>query len=176
MENQVAEQANTISAPSLYRLQCPKCGGNTFQILGVKGAAGKSVGISVAFGAIGNMVASSMSKDDMSYKPVNFKCSCGNKFESFPMQAQPDEILTAPCTIRFTRVSSFVGMAVSQTIWMNGLKVSPVGNGKTVEFQTMTKYNTLFVTDQYDAAFKGNYKFEAVPGGTIDVRFKRKFL
>ena len=35
------------------------------------------------------------------------------------------------------------------------------------------------VTDQYGMAFRGkagSYKFEAQPGGAVQVRFKRKFL
>ncbi len=67
-------------------------------------------------------------------------------------------------------------MAVAQHVWLNGVKVGTVGNGKSISFPVHTKYNTLFVTDQYGVAFKGNYKFEAVSGGTVDVRFKKKFL
>ena len=129
------------------------------------------------FGAVGNLVANSISKDDYTFEPINCKClTCGKKFETLPLVAQPDEILPQPCKIIFTRMSSFVGMAVSQSIWMNGVKISPIKNKQTIEFMTFTRYNTLFVTDQFGVAFKADYKFEAQPGGVVEVRFKRKFL
>lgn len=175
MDNQTMEQTNTVNAPSLHNLACPKCNASDFKVVGAKGSMGKTLGAS-AFGAIGFLVADSMSKNDYTYEPLNYKCnSCGKKFESLPLLAQPDEILSAPCKISFKRLSSFVGMAVSQNIWLNGIKVGPVGNGKTVEFETMTKHNILFVTDQMGVAFKGHYSFEAQPGGTVEVQFKRKF-
>jgi len=75
----------------------------------------------------------------------------------------------------FKRISSIVEMAVSQSVWMNGVKISPIKNGKAIEFFTPVKYNTLFVTDQHGVAFKTDYKFEASPGGSVEVKFKRKF-
>jgi hypothetical protein len=93
-----------------------------------------------------------------------------------PLEAAADEYLSAPCTINFERVSSFVGMAVVQIVYLNGVKIGPIKNGKTVSFATAVKYNTLYVTDQGGVAFKGNYRFEAQPGGTVNVRFNRKFL
>lgn len=147
-----------------------------FKILSSKGSKSKSIGISAAFGAVGALVADSMNKDDNAPQLIEYKCvSCGKKFDSFPLLAQPEEILSAPCNITFKRKSSFVGMAVSQLIWLNGVKISPVKNGKVVQFQTITKHNTIFVTDQFGVAFKGNYKFEAQPGGMIEVQFNRKF-
>ena len=173
MDNQI----NQVNAPSTYYLKCPHCGSNNLRILGKKGSLGASIAIGGAFGAIGNLAANAMSKDDFAYEPVNYKCeSCKQKFQSLPLAAQPDEILPEPCRIVFTRMSSFVGMAVSQNVWMNGVKIGPVKNGKTLEFTTMTKYNTMFVTDQYGVAFRGDYKFEAQPGGIVNVRYKRKFL
>ena len=176
MENQSAEQSSAISVPSIYNLKCPHCGTSDLQILGKKGAMGKAIAVGAAFGAIGNLVANSMSKEDYTFEPVNFKCKiCKKKFQSLPLNAQPDEILQKPCKIVFTRLSSFIGMAVSQNVWMNGVKIGTVKNGKTIEFVTYTKHNTLFVTDQYGVAFKTDYKFEAQQGGCVEVKFKRKF-
>ena len=176
MDTQVAAQANTVNVPSTYYLKCPYCGAGNFRILGKKGALGASIGIGVAFGALGNIVTNAVTKDDYAYEPINYKCeSCGQKFEAYPLAAQPDEILPAPCKVVFTRLSSFVGMWVSQSVWMNGIKMGPIKNGKTLEFDTYVKNNTLFVTDQYGVAFRGSYKFEAQPGACVTVRFKRKF-
>lgn len=163
--------------PSTYKLTCPKCGKNDFKVLGTKGAKGASIGIGMAFGAIGNLIASSSSKDEVSVQPVQYQCkSCKNKFESLPLNAEPDEILSAPCTITFTRLSSFVGMAVVQGVWLNGVKAGTIDNGKTITFQTFTKHNTIFVTDQYGVVINEAYHFEAQSGGQQSINFKRKFV
>lgn len=175
MDDKVVEKTNTVNEPSLHNLKCPHCGANDFKILGAKGSKGKSAA-SGAFGAVGALVMNAISKDGKSLESVNYKCvSCRKKFTSLPLVATPDEILSAPCKISFKRMSGFMGMAVSQTVWLNGIKIASVGNGKTIEFQTMIKYNTLFVTDQSGVAFKGDYKFEAQPNGSMEVKFKRKF-
>lgn len=163
--------------PSLYKLTCPKCGGKDFKVLGTKGAKGASMGIGMAFGAIGNLVASSASKDEASVQPVQYQCkSCKNKFDSLPLNAEPDEILSQPCTITFTRLSSFVGMAVLQGVWLNGVKVGSIANGKSMTFQTLTKHNTVYVTDQYGVVINDSYNFEAQSGGQQTLNFKRKFV
>ncbi|MDR1464606.1 MAG: hypothetical protein LBJ11_04820 [Oscillospiraceae bacterium] len=181
MENQinpVPAQQSAVVLPSLYYLQCPHCGGGgNFQVLGKKGALGKSIGVGLAFGAVGNLVANSMTQDDYTFEPTQYRCgACGKKFESPPLVARPEELLSAPCKIVFTRKSGFYGMAVAQSVWLNGVKIGPVKNGQTIEFLTYTRYNTLFVTDQFGVAFKGDYKFEAQPGGQVVAQFKRKFV
>ena len=163
--------------PSLHALSCPKCGKNDFKVLGTKGAKGAAVGIGMAFGAIGNLVASATSKDNYELKPVQYKCkACGKKFDSYPSEAAPEEILDKPCTINFNRLSCFTGMAVAQNVWLNGIKVGSVNNGKSITFQTFTKHNTVFVTDQYGVVIKEDHKFEAQSGDTVELNFKRKFV
>lgn len=172
--NKIEEQ---INFPSIFGLSCPKCKAYDLKIKGIKGSLGAEIGIGIAFGAIGNLVQNSTSKKDFDVQPIQYKCkSCGKKFESFPVIANVAEVLDVPCTIIFTRLSSFYGMAVAQHVWLNGVKVGLVGNNKTITFQTFIKYNTIFVTDQYGMAFKGDFKFEAQSGGSVDVRFKRKFV
>lgn len=172
---QPAAQAPVL--PSLYRLTCPSCGSGDFLVAGVKGSMGKSMATTLAFGAIGNLVAGANAEADWTTQPLQYKCNgCKKKFESGPLVAGQDELLSAPCNIHFERPGSFVGMAVPQIVYLNGLKIGPVGNKKSIDFPTYLKYNTLFVTDQHGVAFKGNYKFEAAPGGNIHVRFNRKFM
>ena len=67
-------------------------------------------------------------------------------------------------------------MAVSQQVYLNGVKIGNVKNGQDLAFQTFTKNNTVFVTDQAGIAFPGSYSFVAEPGGSEDIQFKRKFL
>jgi len=67
-------------------------------------------------------------------------------------------------------------MAVSQFVYLNGLKIGSVKNKGTIEFQTFLKNNTVFVTDHAGMAFKSACKFNAQPGGRVELRFKRKFI
>jgi ribosomal protein L40E len=166
-----------MSIPSLYALRCPSCGGGNLQALGEKGATSKSIGTALAFGAIGNIAVSSRAAKNLETSPMQYKCvSCGNKFVTAPLMAQPEEMLAAPCNVNFQRVSSFVGAAIAHIVYLNGVKAGPVKNGKTISFPTNIRYNTIFVTDPHGVAFKDMYRFEAQPGGSVDVRFNRKFL
>ena len=160
---------------SLKDLKCPACGSGNFSITGVKGALGKAM-TGVAFGTIGNLIAGSNAAKDVETHPLQYKCNdCKNKFVSSPLPAASEDILTKPCTVTFERESSFVGAAVPQIVYINGVKIGAVKNGKSITFQTSGKYNIIFVTDQYDVVFQSYYRFEAQPGGSITVRFNRKF-
>ena len=162
--------------PSVEGLKCPNCGKTEFKILGTKGSAAK-VGMTVAFGAIANVALDSKSKSDFEYKPVRYQClGCKTKFEADPAEAPGEDILEEPCRIVFHRQKSPVGMAVTQQVFLNGIKVGNVGNGQDLEFQTFTRHNTVFVTDQAGIAFPGSHRFTAESGGTEEIQFKRKFL
>lgn len=183
MDNQQNLNAETqdngvqTNVPSIHAMVCPKCQKGDLKILGTKGSKGAAIGMGLALGAVGNLIANASNKGDFSLRPIQYKCnSCGNKFESLPFVAKPEEILEKPCTVTFRRLSRFVGMAVSQDVWLNGVKVGSVKNGQSITFDTVTRHNTVFVTDQYGVAFKGDRKFEAQSGGTEEIRFKGKFL
>lgn len=169
--------APEMYVPSVKNLRCPSCGSGDLNVTGVKGALGKSVAVTAAFGAIGNLVAGSNAAKNAETEPLQYKCAaCGNKFVSYPVPAAGEDILSVPYTISFTRQSSFVGAAVPQIVYLNGVKVGPVKNGQTITFQTFGRYNDIFVTDHTGVAFRSYYKFEAQPGGSVAVRFNRKFL
>ena len=162
--------------PSVKDMTCPQCGKNEFKILGTKGSLAKA-GVTVAFGAIANMALDSQSKKDFELKPVRYQClGCKNKFEAEPLVAPEDDLLEEPCRITLHRLKSAVGMAVTQQVYLNGVKMGNVKNGEDITFQTFTKHNTVFVTDQAGIAFPGSHSFIAEPGGTEDIQFKRKFL
>ncbi|MDR0835581.1 MAG: DUF805 domain-containing protein [Tannerella sp.] len=163
---------------SMRELKCPHCGKDDLTVLGIKGALGKSIATTLAFGAIGNIVAGKNAAKNTETEPMQYKCnSCKQKFSSEPLQASPEEILSAPCTINFKRTSSVVGAAVPYIVYLNGIKIGAVKKGQAISFQTNVKYNTLFVTDHHGVAFKnGNYKFEAQPGASVYALFDRKFL
>lgn len=139
MEKQV------IKYPSICNISCPKCHNNDLRIIGTKGSTRSSFFTRLFYGWIGDLVKSANSKSDITLKPTQYKCNiCGKKFDTFPDNAKPDEILEEPCRISITRLSSFVGSAVTQHIYLNGIKVASIDNGKTVAFETMIRQNTIF--------------------------------
>ncbi len=170
------EPMQQMLVASLKGLTCPSCGSPNLTVKGVKGSLGKAVATGSAFGAIGNLVAGSNAKKNTETQPLEYKCTgCGNKFVSPPLIAAPEDILPAPCTIIYERPSSILGAAVPQIPYLNGIKIGAVKNGRSMTFQTYNRYNMIFVTDQFGVAFPCDYKFEAQPGGTVTVRFNRKF-
>lgn len=161
---------------SLRQLRCPQCGSYDVIAKGQEGALGKSIGTSLAFGAIGSLVSNAGADARIAAAPMQYQCrSCKNKFPFSPTQPEPDELLSAPAAIEFTRDGSMVGAAVQQFVFLNGLPMGPVKNGKTITFTTGLRYNTLFVTDHFGVAFPEAYRFEALPGSLVRVRFNRKF-
>ena len=167
------------SIATLKDLRCPKCGSDDILPVGKKGAAGSEIAAALLGGAIANLaVSSSASKQTaVAAEPLAYRCrACGNKFTSLPLEAADEDVLPSPCTINFTRKKSFVGAAVVQMVYLNGISCGPIKNGKTISFQTENRWNTLYVTDAYGVAFKDIYRFEAVPGGEVNVSFNRKFL
>jgi len=162
---------------SISDMKCPQCGGNDFNILGVKGGVLRSVGTAAAFGAIGNIVAGKMAAGNIETEPIQYKCKkCKYKFIGEPIEAPEEEKLSAPCNIYFKREINFVGAGVPQIVYLNGIKIGPVKNGNMIMFPTHIKQNIIFVTDQYGVAFAGHYTFEAQPDTKIVVRFNRKFI
>ena len=167
-----------LQIPSLYRLRCPKCGASELKLLGEKGSLGKALALGAAFGAIGTLVAgSNVNSNPVTTQALHYKCKqCKNKFVTYPLPATEDELLVTPCKITFKRISSVWGMAVPQVVHINGMKVGPIKNGQSFDFETNIKYNTVHVTDLHGVAFADEYNFEATAGGAVLVQFKRKFI
>lgn len=171
---------NTMSElqiPTLHNLSCPFCGSQDLHFLGLKGAVGKSVAIGAAFGALGSIVASSTVSESEPTKPLYFKCKqCRKKFETYPLPAPSDEILATPCKISFQRIKSFAGLAVPYIVYLNGMRVGPIKNGESFQFDTNSRYNTLYVMNHHGLPFKSECRFEASAGATVAVQFKNKFV
>lgn len=141
--------------PSLASLTCPFCHASNWTVLGMTQDTAK----------------------DMVADQISCQCNnCKNKFTVHPLAATPDEMLSAPCEIRFTRVFSTDGENLAQIIYLNGVEIGLVKNGETLSFATTVRNNIVYVTGLNGQAFKGEYKFEAQPGGQVDVRFNGHFL
>lgn len=164
-----------IKNPTLVGIKCPECGSKNYKILGA-GSVGAGVAKQLLFGGIGNMVASSSSKNDFELKPIKYQCkNCKKKFESLPNEANNDELLEKPCIITFKRLSGIWGAALRQQVFLNGIKVGTVKSGSEIKFETNTKTNVIFVTDQHDVAFDDLYEFTAKSGGEEYIKFKKNF-
>lgn len=161
---------------SLRGLRCPSCNSGHLAITGLPGALGASLAKGLAFGTVGNLVAGKQAAANTQTEALQYKCkACGHKFVSQPLIAPEEERLSTPCTLTFTRAGSFVGAAVPQIVYLNGIKQGPVKNGRSLQLVTHCKHNVVFVTDQFGVVFKSLYQFEAQPGGHQEVRFKRGF-
>lgn len=175
MASENKQETIEINNPTLVGIVCPECGSDNYQIQGT-GSVGASIGKQLLFGGVGNMVASSRSKDDFELKNVKCRCKdCKKKFEVLPNDASKDELLEKPCTITLKRLSGIWGAAVRQQVYLNGVKVGTVKNGSEITFQTNTKTNAIFVTDHHGVAFNDLYEFTAESGGEEYIKFKKKF-
>ena len=159
---------------TLKDLKCPACAADDLQIIGAKGAEARVwIGTLLIGWLLYRWFYAGTIKAGW---PIRYKCKkCGHKFIGEPTKAQEDEMLPAPCMIRFERTSSIFGAWVPQIVHLNGVKVGPVKNGKSIVFPTCVKHNVIFVTDQYGMAFRDRYAFEAQPGASLMLRFNRKF-
>nr|WP_295000697.1 hypothetical protein [uncultured Methanobrevibacter sp.] len=83
----MSDEKIQINNPSLEGVRCPKCGSKNY-VIGETRSAAASVGKQLLFGGVGNMMASSGSKDDFEIMPVRFICrDCKEKFEALAEDA-----------------------------------------------------------------------------------------
>ncbi|MDR0507550.1 MAG: DUF805 domain-containing protein [Dysgonamonadaceae bacterium] len=158
--NPVVEQSDeTLALASLEYLRCPQCGSKSFTalFLGGKNVVNPAKAIATV--------------------PMTYKCDdCRQRFTAVPTEADKDEILAAPCEVVVKRMSNIIGAVTIFIVYLNGVKVGALTNGKAISFSTRVKHNQLVVVDQEFNAFKGAYHFEAEPYGRVEAFFNRKFL
>jgi ribosomal protein L34E len=156
--------------------KCPQCGSDEWKPAGLPGATGRAVLITF-LGIIGNAIASSSLKKRKDDDPFVCKCaSCGKKWESIPVKAPEEERLESPCSINVTRPGGFVGAAVGQYTYLNGIRIGILKNGNTLSFKTNVKHNLLYFTDLSGTVYKDFKRFEAEAGKSKNFNFNRKFL
>jgi hypothetical protein len=149
---------------SLNSLKCTHCGSAEFQPKGIKGYILRSIMqqflLFFLFRANEN-------------GPFEFKClQCGVKFIGLPKEAEVDEFLESPCTIKLTRGNSILGAVFKFSVFLNGKKTASIGNGKTIEIKTVLKNNLLFLTDYSGRAFSKYFIIDAVAGGFKELNWK----
>ena len=165
--------------PSLYQIKCPFCGSDQYVPLGKKSSALQQFSTGLAAGlaprtatTIANRHAGNMS-DAI---PLQYQCTqCKKKYEFTPLPANEDEVLDQCCDIRFERAKMLRGSAGVYTVYLNGIPIGNLGNGESFTFQTMLKYNTVFVGFGNGIVFRELIKFQAVPGGHVGIVFDGKF-
>ena len=175
----LVDVAQPAQLNKVIRVQtCPVCGSGADRIrpLGAKGSRGTSAAVTVAFGAVGNLIAQQNSAGKMTSMPIEYKCSCcKSKFQIFSEYATPEELLQRPAVIVLTRASGMLGAAVERFVLLNGIKVARVKNNREVSFQTNVRTNELLMLDQYDAtADVSPLRFEVADGEIIQVFWNGK--
>ena len=157
---------------------CPNCGGGLEQIrpLGAKGSRGTGAAVTIAFGAVGNLVAQRAAANQLVSVPIEYKCNaCKEKFLVYAEQANPSEVLEQPAVIVLTRRSGILGAAVARFILLNGEKVGTVKNNRDASFQTNVRHNELLMLDQYDATGDVSpLRFDVAPGEIIRILWNGK--
>jgi len=113
-----------------------------------------------------------MGISDSNLEPLEFACTeCKTKFQAAPLEAPADQILSAPCTVFFRRLPALKGVNDEFALFLNGRRLAWVKNNQFFEFQTVVRYNDVFVTTKSGTAFKGHRSFEAQPGGRVELQF-----
>lgn len=159
------------------QLTCPKCGSDNVFAKGTKGAGFRT--FLEAFGLDGLLRIFSGNTTFINENPqrIQSKCKkCGNIFYLEMKSLESQEELKTDCKIILYRGKRMVGALMPFYVYLNSKKVGEVYNGKSIEFTTNLKSNTLNVTDTVGNAFKDTYQFNAVEDGKIKVYFDRKFI
>jgi DNA-directed RNA polymerase subunit RPC12/RpoP len=155
-------------------ITCPKCNSIDVMAKGTKGALGRTIATLFLGPLIGILIGKSTSDSEGS-QSVQYKCKkCGNVFISQEKSLESNEQLMGTCKIILYRDKSFIGAIVPRFVYLNGKKIDVIKNGKSIEFTTNMKSNTITVTDHIGNAFKESYKFDTIKGGITEVHFRQK--
>ncbi|MDR1187064.1 MAG: hypothetical protein LBK95_06370 [Bifidobacteriaceae bacterium] len=165
--------------PSLFQLRCPNCGNGDYTPLGKKRNMAQQFATGFSLGAaplLAAVVMNQQAKDLVTIAPLQYKCAgCNKKYESPPLAADPSEFLPQPCVVNFTRAKMFQGSAGTHTVYLNGVPIQTLKNGESFAFQTILRWNTLFAGFGNGLVFRVKHRFEAPPGGTVNVLFDGAF-
>lgn len=160
---------------TLKGVKCPHCGAEDFGFLGLKGAIATSAAIGT-LGGIAQYVAGKTAATDTETVPLNYLCKkCAKKFQTLPLTAPAEDLLTESCTIALTRTGGGGIIPTPRIVYLNGKKVGPVYKNKTLTFTTNNRHNVIYVTDQNGIPLcNEGYKFEVTAGEQLALKFKRK--
>ncbi|MDR0430595.1 MAG: DUF805 domain-containing protein [Tannerellaceae bacterium] len=162
-----------VNTAVLSALKCPQCDSKDYIPVGKKGAVGKALATQIFTGIIGNIISARSHAKNVSNEPLRYRCKkCKRYYMAEPSAATPEEHLSEPCLITLQRINIMAGAALPQVVYLNGIQIGTVKNGKAISFHTWVKENVVFVTVQ-GIAFP-DYKFTAEPGGSIVILFNRK--
>jgi DNA-directed RNA polymerase subunit RPC12/RpoP len=165
--------------PSLYRLACPRCGNSDYLPLGKKRNVAQQIGAGLAAGSaplLATWVMNAQAMNLAEAPTLQYQCAgCKKKYESPPLAAQPDEILPEAGLVTFTRAKMFRGAAGTQVVYLNGVPIKTLKNGESFSFQTILRYNTIFVGIGNGMVIRKVYRFEAQPGRPVNAEFDGNF-
>jgi hypothetical protein len=113
----------------------------------------------------------------MQLATIRYQCdACKEKFEAEPHGTEEADVLEAPFTITFTRKGIFGDDPYY--LYLNGVFVLMIPTlTNTFAFPTTVKHNTLILLGNMGKPMKnGIYKFQAQPGGSINLFYTKKQL
>lgn len=164
---------NTI--PTIYGKSCPHCGSRELRVKKVKGGYNAwHDQVELWAGNTEAVRGLHTAAYVRSLNSITYKCqSCRRSFASLPVKAAESELLAEPCTITFERVPKFKGIFNAQYPYINGIGIEPIHRKGSITIKSPLKHNTVFVTDNNLRGFKGIWSFEALPGESVQVSYKR---
>jgi hypothetical protein len=155
--------------------KCPVCAAVDFEVLGVKGFAGRQLA-TMLFGFPASFAFSKAEEKNTKTKAIIHKCNkCGNKWTPVPATTDEKNTAETPCAIHFTRENSLINRVLFQFVYLNGKKIGAVKNGERITFATERKHNVIFVTDHSGRALDTR-RFDVFAGERIEFKFRQKFL
>jgi len=179
--------------PSMNKIRCSRCGSSQVEITSVKGVAEKEYARNSAAavgGMVGTIVYEAVKKAQEAKNPqplpklltIRFKCSaCGIKFETGPHMTEDTDIIDAPFSValkieysgNYHVLNRFFDY--SHHLFINGVYIMNTSKKITdISFDTWVRYNTIYLVDITGRVIKnGIYKFQAVPGGSLDLLFTK---
>jgi len=164
---------NDFSYASMLPVKCPKCGSKSYIPTGTHNSANADLGAVDKTPSGEDFITLST----LPALPLGYQCNeCKHKFISFPVEAIENERLEQPCTVLLKRMSNFVGSATINMVYLNGVKVSGLNNGKAISFPTQVKHNELVIADHMGNACKAVCRFEAVSGGKVQIHYNPRGL
>lgn len=158
-------------------VRCSACGSNRLRPMGISGALSNMGGRE--FGLAGRFIVGAFDKSGyipVEHEEIEYKClDCKEKFFVEKKSSNFVHDFHEPFTITFFREKKFVGAMMPHVVFLNGFRVGIVKNGQAIRFTTNKIKNVLVVCDYNGMAFPDYLPFEALEGGTKNIRFAFKF-
>ena len=164
-----------MGVPTVFGQVCPKCSSKELVVKKVKPGYASAVEPEELCGAtICEVIQKHEAVYEKSCNPIVYKCrSCKTKFESLPVAALHQDMLSEPCVVRVERLPAFVGRDAPLYLYFNGILMMLPKRKGVATFMTPLKHNTAFVVMPFTG--RNIWSFEATPGAKVTIKYKNGF-